>query len=162
MHDCAWLGVVSLHPPACPQRVILSLAVSSSNSKQTPLCPMPAILSPPRRFGNIGLSPAFWQVMAAQCQVQILARITRASNGNASALSTTQRPLNLISGRECTFVGCKVGENNPTVTMLRAKQPKQQMLQRSICWQSNLFLVVKCTKRRVYYYGKWRGSTPGT
>ncbi len=103
--------------------------------------------------------PCFLAGDGRAMSVQILTSATSASSGNESALSTTQRPLNLLSGRECTFVGCQVGENNPTVTMIRAKQ---QMLQRSICWQNSVFLVVKCTKRRIYYYRKWRDSTPGT
>ena len=74
--------------------------------------------------------PCFLAGDGRAMSVQILTSATSASSGNESALSTTQRPLNLLSGRECTFVGCQVGENNPTVTMIRAKQ---QMLQRSIC-----------------------------
>jgi hypothetical protein len=38
--------------------------------------------------------------------------------GNASALLTTQRPLNLLSGRESTFAR-QIYENDPTAMMMR-------------------------------------------
>jgi hypothetical protein len=44
--------------------------------------------------------------------------LTTATMGNVSALSTTQRPLNLLLGRECTFAR-QLYENNPTAMMMR-------------------------------------------
>ena len=71
------------------------------------LLPMPAA-SPPRHYGNIGPSPAFWQVKAAQCQFR-----------------TSQRPLRAMSARHNNTMatqhafwqggpfGCQVSENDP-------------------------------------------------
>jgi hypothetical protein len=44
--------------------------------------------------------------------------LTTTTMGNASVSLTSQRPLNLLSGRECTFAR-QIYENDSTATMMR-------------------------------------------